>query len=210
MDLCFFLIVILNSHLFTLIFCVALLQEKRLLDLPKLLDICAIYGHENEDLTRILVSKHEKLQQAALILCKCYNPFTIFILGIIVLFFFQKEKNKNSAFIIFFLLIKGSSEFLFCRKLWLLLSFLVAQNRTPRFWLYISLKFYERTRYLQTYLFKFFYALNKFLWLYLSLSNSYPCLFQVGNALIAQPRIHDNMNFLMSHFLNIIHTMHQR
>ncbi|KAL5559163.1 hypothetical protein UlMin_035374 [Ulmus minor] len=64
----------------------ALLQEKRLLDLPKLLDICAIYGHENEDLTRILV----------------------------------------------------------------------------------------------------------------------------GNALRAQPRIHDNMNFLMSHFLNIIHTMHQR
>ncbi|KAL5576790.1 hypothetical protein UlMin_018489 [Ulmus minor] len=33
----------------------ALLQEKRLLDLPKLLDIYAIYGHENEDLTRILV-----------------------------------------------------------------------------------------------------------------------------------------------------------
>ncbi|KAL3840483.1 hypothetical protein ACJIZ3_025074 [Penstemon smallii] len=33
----------------------ALLQDKKLLDLPKLLDICAIYGHENEDLTRILV-----------------------------------------------------------------------------------------------------------------------------------------------------------
>ncbi|KAL0368948.1 UNVERIFIED_CONTAM: Activating signal cointegrator 1 complex subunit [Sesamum calycinum] len=29
----------------------ALLQEKKLLDLPKLLDICAIYCHENEDLT---------------------------------------------------------------------------------------------------------------------------------------------------------------
>lgn len=34
---------------------VALLQEKKLLNLPKLLDVCAIYGHENEDLTRILV-----------------------------------------------------------------------------------------------------------------------------------------------------------
>ncbi|WCJ35544.1 Ubiquitin system component Cue protein [Euphorbia peplus] len=32
-----------------------LLQEKKLLDLPKLLDICAIYGHENEELTRFLV-----------------------------------------------------------------------------------------------------------------------------------------------------------
>lgn len=34
---------------------VALLQEKKLLDLPKLLDICAIYAHENDDLTRLLV-----------------------------------------------------------------------------------------------------------------------------------------------------------
>ncbi|XP_048226861.1 uncharacterized protein LOC8265307 [Ricinus communis] len=33
----------------------ALLQDKKLLDLPKLLDICAIYGHENEELTRLLV-----------------------------------------------------------------------------------------------------------------------------------------------------------
>ncbi|CAN0905643.1 Activating signal cointegrator 1 complex subunit 2 [Linum grandiflorum] len=32
-----------------------LLQEKKLLDLAKLLDICAIYGHENEELTQILV-----------------------------------------------------------------------------------------------------------------------------------------------------------
>lgn len=39
-----------------------LLQEKRLLDLPKLLDICAIYGHENEDLTRILVVNSVKAQ----------------------------------------------------------------------------------------------------------------------------------------------------
>ncbi|ESR46868.1 hypothetical protein CICLE_v10003334mg [Citrus x clementina] len=31
------------------------LQEKKLLDLPKLLDLCAIYGHENDDLTRLLV-----------------------------------------------------------------------------------------------------------------------------------------------------------
>ncbi|CAL9116938.1 unnamed protein product [Musa acuminata var. zebrina] len=33
----------------------ALLQEKNLLDLPKLLDICAIYGHDNEELTKSLV-----------------------------------------------------------------------------------------------------------------------------------------------------------
>ncbi|KAI3460156.1 hypothetical protein Pfo_016819 [Paulownia fortunei] len=40
----------------------ALLQDKKLLDLPKLLDICAIYGHENEDLTRILVMNAMKAQ----------------------------------------------------------------------------------------------------------------------------------------------------
>ncbi|KAK4348610.1 hypothetical protein RND71_031365 [Anisodus tanguticus] len=40
----------------------ALLQEKKLLDLPELLDICAIYGHENEDLTRILVVNAIKSQ----------------------------------------------------------------------------------------------------------------------------------------------------
>ncbi|GAV58193.1 CUE domain-containing protein/SPOC domain-containing protein [Cephalotus follicularis] len=39
-----------------------ILQEKRLLDLPKLLDICAIYGHENEDLTRLLVENAIKAQ----------------------------------------------------------------------------------------------------------------------------------------------------
>lgn len=32
-----------------------ILQEKKLLDLPKLLDVCAIYARENEDLTRLLV-----------------------------------------------------------------------------------------------------------------------------------------------------------
>ncbi|KVH92289.1 hypothetical protein Ccrd_005663 [Cynara cardunculus var. scolymus] len=36
---------------------VVILQEKKLLDLPKLLDICAIYGHENEELTRLLAIK---------------------------------------------------------------------------------------------------------------------------------------------------------
>ncbi|GAB4839331.1 hypothetical protein Ancab_028858 [Ancistrocladus abbreviatus] len=39
-----------------------LLQEKRLLNLPKLLDICAIYGHENEDLTRSLIMNAIKAQ----------------------------------------------------------------------------------------------------------------------------------------------------
>ncbi|KAE9603625.1 hypothetical protein Lal_00002128 [Lupinus albus] len=33
-----------------------LLQEKKLLELPKLLDICAIYNHENEELTKLLVT----------------------------------------------------------------------------------------------------------------------------------------------------------
>ncbi|XP_028950945.1 uncharacterized protein [Malus domestica] len=37
-----------------------LLQEKKLLGLPTLLDICAIYGHENEDLTRVLVGNAVK------------------------------------------------------------------------------------------------------------------------------------------------------
>ncbi|XP_074273289.1 uncharacterized protein LOC141596915 [Silene latifolia] len=32
-----------------------LLQNKKMLDLPKLLDICAVYGHENEELTQSLV-----------------------------------------------------------------------------------------------------------------------------------------------------------
>ncbi|XP_038715788.1 activating signal cointegrator 1 complex subunit 2 isoform X2 [Tripterygium wilfordii] len=41
---------------------VVFLQEKNLLDLPKLLDICAIYGHENEDLTRLLVRNALKAQ----------------------------------------------------------------------------------------------------------------------------------------------------
>ncbi|XP_059631143.1 uncharacterized protein LOC132274016 isoform X2 [Cornus florida] len=36
--------------------------EKKLLDLPKLLDICAIYGHENEDLTRLVVVNTLKAQ----------------------------------------------------------------------------------------------------------------------------------------------------
>ncbi|XP_057973465.1 uncharacterized protein LOC131161612 isoform X2 [Malania oleifera] len=36
--------------------------EKKLLDLPKLLDICAIYGHENQDLTRSLVMNALKAQ----------------------------------------------------------------------------------------------------------------------------------------------------
>ncbi|XP_060963175.1 uncharacterized protein LOC115723659 isoform X2 [Cannabis sativa] len=31
------------------------MEEKKLLDLPMLLDICALYGHENEELTRVLV-----------------------------------------------------------------------------------------------------------------------------------------------------------
>lgn len=33
----------------------AILKEKKLLDIPKLMDICAIYGHDNPDLTKRLV-----------------------------------------------------------------------------------------------------------------------------------------------------------
>ncbi|KAK9097167.1 hypothetical protein Sjap_022664 [Stephania japonica] len=40
----------------------ALLQEKKLLDFPKLLDICAIYGHENEKLTGELIMNAMKAQ----------------------------------------------------------------------------------------------------------------------------------------------------
>ncbi|KAF8084081.1 hypothetical protein N665_0734s0008 [Sinapis alba] len=39
-----------------------LLQEKKLLDLPKLLDICAIYGHENAELTKSLIENAVKSQ----------------------------------------------------------------------------------------------------------------------------------------------------
>ncbi|GMJ02582.1 hypothetical protein like AT1G27752 [Hibiscus trionum] len=39
-----------------------ILQEKKLLDVPKLLDICAIYGHENDDLTKLLVANALKAQ----------------------------------------------------------------------------------------------------------------------------------------------------
>ncbi|CAH8349705.1 unnamed protein product [Eruca vesicaria subsp. sativa] len=39
-----------------------LLQEKKLLDLPKLLDICAIYGHENPELTKSLIENAVKSQ----------------------------------------------------------------------------------------------------------------------------------------------------
>ncbi|KAB2045028.1 hypothetical protein ES319_D01G133100v1 [Gossypium barbadense] len=39
-----------------------ILQEKKLLDLPKLLDICAIYGHENDDLTKLLIANALKAQ----------------------------------------------------------------------------------------------------------------------------------------------------
>ncbi|CAI9291894.1 unnamed protein product [Lactuca saligna] len=39
-----------------------ILQEKKLLDLPKLLDICAIYGHENEELTKLIVTNAIKAQ----------------------------------------------------------------------------------------------------------------------------------------------------
>ncbi|ONK60012.1 uncharacterized protein A4U43_C08F13280 [Asparagus officinalis] len=40
----------------------ALLQERKLLDLPKLLDICAIYGHDNGELAKSLVTNAVKAQ----------------------------------------------------------------------------------------------------------------------------------------------------
>ncbi|KAL5706821.1 hypothetical protein ACHQM5_024939 [Ranunculus cassubicifolius] len=39
-----------------------LLQDKKPLDLPKLLDVCAIYGHENEELTKALVTNAMQAQ----------------------------------------------------------------------------------------------------------------------------------------------------
>ncbi|KAL6527347.1 hypothetical protein OROGR_016437 [Orobanche gracilis] len=39
-----------------------LLQDKKLLNLPKLLDICAIFGNGNEDLTQLLVTNALKVQ----------------------------------------------------------------------------------------------------------------------------------------------------
>ncbi|XP_024008259.1 activating signal cointegrator 1 complex subunit 2 isoform X2 [Eutrema salsugineum] len=38
------------------------MKEKKLLDLPKLLDICAIYGHENAELTKSLIENAVKSQ----------------------------------------------------------------------------------------------------------------------------------------------------
>ncbi|MCL7037513.1 hypothetical protein MKW94_010010 [Papaver nudicaule] len=40
----------------------ALLQERNLLNVPKLIDICAIYGHENEELTNLLVMNAMRAQ----------------------------------------------------------------------------------------------------------------------------------------------------
>ncbi|KAJ9561850.1 hypothetical protein OSB04_007010 [Centaurea solstitialis] len=48
-----------------------ILQEKKLLDLPKLLDICAIYGHENEELTRLLSIKVSVVVKALIMLRSC-------------------------------------------------------------------------------------------------------------------------------------------
>lgn len=55
---------------------VVILQEKKLLDLPKLLDICALYGHENEELAKLLVSTYNQIS----------HPTTT--LGLFCLFFF--------------------------------------------------------------------------------------------------------------------------
>ncbi|THG21590.1 hypothetical protein TEA_019603 [Camellia sinensis var. sinensis] len=64
----------------------ALLQEKKLLDMPKLLDICAIYGHENEDLTRSLVlfSSHGHEDHGSSQLCADYLEVMDFINDAIV------------------------------------------------------------------------------------------------------------------------------
>ncbi|RVW56143.1 hypothetical protein CK203_012778 [Vitis vinifera] len=40
--------------------------------------------------------------------------------------------------------------------------------------------------------------------------SSFGVAFEVVNALKAQPWIHDNLIAVMSHFLSIVHTMHQR
>jgi hypothetical protein len=55
---------------------VVLLQEKKLLDLPKLLDICSIYGHENEELTGLLVSVKKRLSISMCFFCNGCEPFS--------------------------------------------------------------------------------------------------------------------------------------
>ncbi|KAL9252024.1 Activating signal cointegrator 1 complex subunit 2-like protein [Drosera capensis] len=57
-----------------------LLQEKRLLDFPKLLDVCAIYGHENEDLTRSLILNALKAQPG---FHKSFTPMLSHIVGVV-------------------------------------------------------------------------------------------------------------------------------
>jgi len=52
---------------------VALLLEKKLLDLPKLLDICAIYEHDNNKLTSSLVSPWSSFFVILVILSTCLS-----------------------------------------------------------------------------------------------------------------------------------------
>jgi len=54
-------------------FFVALLLEKKLLDLPKLLDICAIYEHDNNKLTSSLVSPWSSFFVILVILSTCLS-----------------------------------------------------------------------------------------------------------------------------------------
>ncbi|KAH9607297.1 hypothetical protein KSS87_004812, partial [Heliosperma pusillum] len=57
-----------------------LLQNKKLLDLPKLLDICAVYGHENEELTQSLVRNAINAQPEIL---KGFTDMVSHFLGIV-------------------------------------------------------------------------------------------------------------------------------
>ena len=87
------------------------MQEKKLLDMPKLLDICAIYGHENEDLTRSLVSMlisilvvivNDWMLEAMVIICSL-NLFVLLLSN--KLFMFPAEQKFRNFVIMLVLLI---------------------------------------------------------------------------------------------------------
>ncbi|KAG6514712.1 hypothetical protein ZIOFF_025082 [Zingiber officinale] len=95
----------------------ALLQEKNLLDLPKLLEICAIYGHENEELTKSLVVNAIKAQPKLLNKIdevvshflnivqtmheRCSSSLEVLFLNLRIIFF--RKKSKKFSFVLIYI-----------------------------------------------------------------------------------------------------------
>lgn len=67
-----------------------LLRQKKLLDLPKLLDICAIYGHENRDIVATLVHNAFKAQPMI------YEDFTAVMSQFISIILTMKQRCNSS------------------------------------------------------------------------------------------------------------------